>query len=128
MYFATTKKFSINEESPHFLTFSAKRHKDKIDGKLGNGHGKVTEKILSHEKCDKSVGTLLWYPNEFYPVDTFSHQEELAAAGAALYAGQEAGWLRPVVGEDLALDRAPEAHREVLRAGRGTAGRIVLSL
>ena len=44
VFFATTKKISINLESLHFLTFSAKRHTCKIDkrvghGKLRNGHG-----------------------------------------------------------------------------------------
>ena len=45
--YATTKKLSIKEESPHFQTFSAELRK------LRNGHGKVMEKYVV-----KSVGTL----------------------------------------------------------------------
>ena len=59
MLFATTKKLSIELESPHFQMFSAKRQECKINkrnghGKLRNGHGKVTEKYFV-----KSVGTLI---------------------------------------------------------------------
>ena len=46
LFFATTKKLSINVESPHFPTFSAKRSDCKIEkreghGKLRNCHVKV---------------------------------------------------------------------------------------
>ena len=59
MFFATAKKLSMDEESPHFLIFSAKHHNCKIakldgHGKLRNGHGKVMEKYFV-----KSVGTLV---------------------------------------------------------------------
>ena len=59
MFFATNKKLSIDVESLHFLTFSAKCHKCKIDkrdghGKFGNGPGKVLEKYVV-----KFVGTLV---------------------------------------------------------------------
>ena len=59
MLFATTKKLSIDVESQHFLMFSVKCRKCKIekrDGheKLRNGHGKVMEKSLK----TISVGTL----------------------------------------------------------------------
>ena len=58
VFFAATKKLSIDVESPHFLTFSAKYHECKIEkrdghGKLRNDHGKVMEKYVV-----KSVGTL----------------------------------------------------------------------
>ena len=49
MFFATTKKLSINVESLHFPTFCAKHRECKIDKrddheKLRNSHRKVTEK------------------------------------------------------------------------------------
>ena len=54
MFFVTIKELSMNVESLHFLTFSAKHSKckmDKIDGhgKLRDGHAKYFV---------KSVGTL----------------------------------------------------------------------
>ena len=52
-FFATTKKLSINVESPHFPTFSAKKKRD-CHGKSRNCQGKVMEKYFV-----KSVGTLL---------------------------------------------------------------------
>ena len=60
IFLASTKKLSSDLESPHFLTFSAKRRKCKIGKKYGNGkprnrHGKVMEKYLF-----KSVGTLYY--------------------------------------------------------------------
>ena len=53
---------SLDLESPHFLTFSAKRGEFKIGGrdghgKSGNGYGKVMDKYFV-----KSVGTLTVKP------------------------------------------------------------------
>ena len=58
MILVTTKKLNSDLESPHFLTFSAKRSEFKIGerdgrGKSRNGHGKVMEKYFV-----KSVQTL----------------------------------------------------------------------
>ena len=57
IFCATTKKLSIDLESSHFLTFSAKRCECKIGKRDGhglsrNGHGKVMGKLFV-----KSVGT-----------------------------------------------------------------------
>ncbi|HEY1582848.1 MAG TPA: NADPH:quinone reductase [Chthoniobacterales bacterium] len=49
---------------------------------------------------------------------------ELAAIHAALVAGLENGTLRPVIGRELPLAQAAEAHRAVL--GSGSHGKIVL--
>lgn len=49
---------------------------------------------------------------------------EAASIHAALLAGLESGTLRPVVGRELPLAQAPEAHRAVLQAG--AHGKIVL--
>ena len=59
MFFATSKKLSIDVESLRFQTYSAKCRKCKIAkredyGKLTNGHGKVMDKNIV-----KSVGTLV---------------------------------------------------------------------
>ena len=50
--------------------------------------------------------------------------EELASLHAALVAGLEDGTLRPVVGKELPLAEAPQAHRAVLEPG--AFGKIVL--
>lgn len=50
--------------------------------------------------------------------------EELNSINAALYAGLEAGTLRPVVGKRLPLAEAARSHREVLEPG--ATGKIVL--
>ncbi|HLL75949.1 MAG TPA: NADPH:quinone reductase [Pyrinomonadaceae bacterium] len=50
--------------------------------------------------------------------------EDLRSINAALYAGLEAGTLRPVVGRTLPLAEAARAHREVLEPG--AYGKIVL--
>jgi len=50
--------------------------------------------------------------------------QELASIQAALYAGLEAGTLRPHVGRELPLAEAARAHEEVLRPG--ARGKIIL--
>jgi NADPH2:quinone reductase len=50
--------------------------------------------------------------------------DELASVHAALVAGLENGTLRPVVGKELPLEQAPEAHRAVMSSG--AYGKIVL--
>ena len=50
--------------------------------------------------------------------------EEFAALHAALVAGLEDGTWNPVVGKELPLADAPEAHRAVLESG--AFGKIVL--
>jgi NADPH2:quinone reductase len=49
---------------------------------------------------------------------------EMASIHAALVAGLENGTLRPVIGRELPLAEAPEAHRAVLEPG--AFGKIVL--
>jgi len=49
---------------------------------------------------------------------------ELAGLHAALVAGLENGALRPVIGQELELEEAPEAHRTVMSPG--AFGKIVL--
>ena len=49
---------------------------------------------------------------------------EMASVHAALVAGLENGTLRPVIGRELPLAEAPQAHRAVLEPG--AFGKIVL--
>ena len=62
MFFATTKKVSIDVESPHFFTFSTKCHTlrretvvDKIEKWSWKSHGKLKS---WKKNVVKSVGTL----------------------------------------------------------------------
>lgn len=53
-------------------------------------------------------------------------QEEFQAMHAAIYAGLEAGTLRPVVGQKFALADARKAHEAVMEHG-GSYGKIILT-
>ncbi|KAG7526074.1 quinone oxidoreductase [Solea senegalensis] len=57
----------------------------------------------------------------------FATPEEKKECAAFLYAGMEAGWLRPVVGPRYPLDEAAQAHHDIIES-RGAAGKIVLSM
>ncbi len=50
--------------------------------------------------------------------------QETAEADAAVAAGLRDGWLRPVVGREMALADAPRAHRHIME--RPALGRLVL--
>ena len=52
-------------------------------------------------------------------------QEEFQAMHAAIFAGLEAGTLRPVVGQKFALADARKAHEAVMEHG-GAHGKIIL--
>ncbi|XP_026006275.1 quinone oxidoreductase isoform X1 [Astatotilapia calliptera] len=53
--------------------------------------------------------------------------EELKECGALLYAGMEAGWLRPVVGSQYPLEKAAQAHHDIIESP-GAAGKMVLTM
>jgi NADPH:quinone reductase-like Zn-dependent oxidoreductase len=55
-------------------------------------------------------------------------QEELHETVAFFGAGQESGWLRPVVDKVFALEEAAESHREVISHSAGSRGKIVLRM
>uniref|UniRef100_A0A8C8BS70 Crystallin zeta n=1 Tax=Otus sunia TaxID=257818 RepID=A0A8C8BS70_9STRI len=52
-------------------------------------------------------------------------EEERRACAAAVLAGVDAGWLSPAVGCGYALERAAEAHADII-GGAGAAGKVVL--
>lgn len=60
-----------------------------------------------------------------YRVFALPLQEETAECAAALFAGMEAGWLRPVVGPKYPLEKASQAHEDIINS-HGAAGKIVL--
>uniref|UniRef100_A0AAY4AZG5 Enoyl reductase (ER) domain-containing protein n=1 Tax=Denticeps clupeoides TaxID=299321 RepID=A0AAY4AZG5_9TELE len=55
----------------------------------------------------------------------FSTKEEKAECAAALFAGMEAGWLKPVVGLQYPLENASQAHEDIINS-QGASGKIVL--
>lgn len=52
-------------------------------------------------------------------------KEEMAEAAAALYAGMEAGWLKPVIGPEYSLDKAAQAHEDIINSP-GASGKMIL--
>ena len=54
-------------------------------------------------------------------------KEELKESHAAIQAGMEAGWLRPIVGKEFTLGQAAAAHEEII-GGSGALGKLVLNV
>ncbi|XP_051867761.1 quinone oxidoreductase isoform X2 [Pristis pectinata] len=54
-------------------------------------------------------------------------EEELQETAAALLAGMEVGWLRPVVGPEFPLEKAALAHEEIMK-GSGARGKMILTM
>ena len=48
--------------------------------------------------------------------------------GSFMTAGQENGWLRPVVGGEYTLEDVQKAHEEVIKHTTGSKGKIVLTI
>ncbi|XP_073347974.1 quinone oxidoreductase [Pagrus major] len=57
----------------------------------------------------------------------FSAPEEQKECAALLYAGMESGWLKPVVGSQFPLDKAAQAHHDIIECP-GAAGKMVLTM
>ncbi|KAM4624618.1 quinone oxidoreductase [Polymixia lowei] len=57
----------------------------------------------------------------------FATPEEKRECGAVLYAGMEAGWLRPVVGRQYPLNMAAQAHHDIIECP-GASGKMVLTM
>uniref|UniRef100_A0A669C3U4 Crystallin, zeta (quinone reductase) n=1 Tax=Oreochromis niloticus TaxID=8128 RepID=A0A669C3U4_ORENI len=60
-------------------------------------------------------------------VALFFATPEMKECGALLYAGMEAGWLRPVVGSQYPLEKAAQAHHDIIESP-GAAGKMVLTM
>ncbi|XP_061097763.1 zeta-crystallin-like [Conger conger] len=54
-------------------------------------------------------------------------KEERAECAAALLAGMESGWLKPVVGPQYTLDKASQAHEDIIKSS-GATGKMVLTI
>lgn len=54
-------------------------------------------------------------------------QKERSEAHAAIQAGIETGWLRPIVGKEFPLEEASQAHTDIV-SGSGALGKMVLTV
>ncbi|XP_073709693.1 quinone oxidoreductase [Misgurnus anguillicaudatus] len=61
------------------------------------------------------IGVALFYANK----------EETSECAASLFAGMEAGWLKPAVGPEYTLDRAAQAHDDII-SSTGASGKMIL--
>ena len=100
-----------NVNLAHDLAMLAYRGRTVVIGSRG------TVEVNPRELMQREAavhGVLLWHVGP----------EDEAEIHAALYAGLAGGALRPVVGAELPLASAPEAHRRIME--RGARGKIVL--
>ncbi len=52
-------------------------------------------------------------------------QKETSECAAALFAGMETGWLKPVIGPEYTLDKASQAHEYIINSP-GASGKMIL--
>jgi len=48
--------------------------------------------------------------------------------GAFFFAGQEQGWLRPVIDQEYSLEQAEQSHVDVIEHKNGSRGKIVINV
>ncbi|XP_062920888.1 quinone oxidoreductase isoform X2 [Mobula hypostoma] len=54
-------------------------------------------------------------------------KDELQETAAAILAGMEVGWLKPVVGPEFPLEKAAMSHEEIMK-GSGARGKMILNI
>lgn len=52
-------------------------------------------------------------------------QKETSECAAALFAGMETGWLKPVIGPEYTLDKVSQAHEDIINSP-GASGKMIL--
>ncbi|KAL0965935.1 hypothetical protein UPYG_G00288170 [Umbra pygmaea] len=57
----------------------------------------------------------------------YATEKETAECAAALFAGMDAGWLKPAVGRQYTLDKASQAHIDIIECA-GASGKLVLTM
>ncbi|XP_056328855.1 quinone oxidoreductase [Danio aesculapii] len=57
----------------------------------------------------------------------FATKSETSECAAALYAGMEAGWLKPVIGPKYTLDKVAQAHEDIINSP-GASGKMILTM
>ncbi|XP_056388669.1 quinone oxidoreductase-like [Hyla sarda] len=56
-----------------------------------------------------------------------STKEDWREAGAALFGGMESGWLKPLIGPEYSLEKASQAHEDIIQ-NSGATGKMVFVL
>ncbi len=140
----------VSQEGAHFVyDHSAEGYLEQAVKEATGGTGfHIILEMLANVNLAKDLPALATYGRvvvvgnrgtvEINPRDTMSRDAsilgmtlfnvppaEMTAIHAALYAGFENGTLRPVVGREMPLTMAAEAHVEVMKPG-GAHGKIVL--
>ncbi|KAM6918958.1 quinone oxidoreductase [Xenentodon cancila] len=123
---------------------------DKIMEATGGRGVDVIVEMLSNVNLSKDLQMLAYGgrvtvvgsrgPIEINPRDTmakessiigvavfFATAEEKRECAALLHTGMEAGWLHPVVGSQYPLDKAAQAHQDIIDSP-GAAGKMVLTM
>lgn len=57
----------------------------------------------------------------------FATKSETSECAAALCAGMEAGWLKPVIGPEYTLDKVAQAHEDIINSP-GASGKMILTM
>lgn len=123
---------------------------DEIKQEAGEGGINVIVENAAHVNLGKDLPLLALGgrvavvgsrgPIEINPRDTMSREatvsgvmlfnaspKELSEAHAAIQAGIETGWLRPIVGKEFPLEDAAKAHIDIIN-GSGALGKTVLTI
>ncbi|KAI4894701.1 hypothetical protein NFI96_021142, partial [Prochilodus magdalenae] len=143
-------KLVLNNGAHMAFNHREKGYLDKIQAATDGQGVNVIVEMLSNVNLDSDLKLLSFGgrvivvgsrgPIEINPRDTmvkessiigvalfFSTKEETAEAAAALTAGMEAGWLKPVVGPEYTLDKAAQAHEDIINSP-GASGKMVLTM
>ncbi|XP_039999342.1 quinone oxidoreductase [Xiphias gladius] len=144
------RKLVLNNGAHLAFNHREEGYTDKIMEATGGRGVDVIVEMLSNVNLSKDLQMLAYGgrvtvvgsrgPIEINPRDTmakessimgvalfFSTPEEKNECAALLYAGMEAGWLRPVVGSQYPLEKAAQAHHDIIESP-GAAGKIVLTM
>ncbi|XP_028282991.1 quinone oxidoreductase [Parambassis ranga] len=143
-------KLALNNGAHLAFNHRQEGYTDKIlEATQGRGVDVIVE-MLSNVNLSKDLQMLAYGgrvtvvgsrgPIEINPRDTmakessiigvavfFATPEEKKECAAFLCAGMEAGWLRPVVGPQYPLEKAAQAHHDIIESP-GAAGKIVLTM
>lgn len=143
-------KLALNNGAHLAFNHREESYTDKImEATEGRGIDVIVE-MLSNVNLSKDLQMLAYGgrvaivgsrgPIEINPRDTmakessimgvalfFATPEEKKECAALLYAGMEAGWLRPAVGTQHPLDKVAQAHHDIIESP-GAAGKMVLTM
>ena len=126
------------------------KYLDDIQQEAGDGGINVIVENAAHVNLGKDLPLLAKDgrvavvgsrgPIEINPRDTMSREaiisgvmlfnispKELSEAHAAIQAGIESGWLRPIVGKEFSLEDVSKAHGDIISGG-GALGKTVLTI